>query len=147
MGEAADITAVVVAILNLAAALFGAWCWRRGEAPRAFWVSIRTGQLATTVMAGVAGIALVSGFSPQDGLFWLYLLLPIVVSIIAEQLRLFSAQAVLDARDLEDAQAVGALPEDEQRVIVRQIVMREIAVVSLAAAVIAFLALRVLPTT
>ena len=75
------------------------------------------------------------------------MILPIVVSIIAEQLRIASAQTVLDANDLEDAQAVGALPEYEQQLIVHAIVRREIGVIALGALVIVFLALRVLGTT
>ena len=69
-----------------------------------------------------------------------------MVSIIAEQLRLASAQTVLDQRELEDAQAVGALPEEEQMTIVRAIMRREAGVMTIAALVIAFLALRVLGT-
>ena len=69
-----------------------------------------------------------------------------MVSIIAEQLRLASAQTVLDQRDLEDAQAVAALPEEEQMTIVRAIMRREAGVMTIAALVIAFLALRVLGT-
>jgi hypothetical protein len=75
-------------------------------------------------------------------LYWLYALLPVAVGFVAEQLRLTSAQTVLDARDLDDAQAVGRLPTDQQRSIVLQIVRRELGVMSAAALVIAFLALR-----
>jgi hypothetical protein len=53
---------------------------------------------------------------------------------------------VLDQRELPDAQAVGELPAGEQEAIVDAIVMREIAIVGLAALVVAFLALRVLTT-
>ena len=76
----------------------------------------------------------------------MYALLPVAVSFVAEQLRLVSAQMVLDARDLEDAQAVGALPEAEQRSIVLQIVRREMGVMAAAALVVCFLALRALGT-
>jgi hypothetical protein len=55
-----------------------------------------------------------------------------------------AAQTVLDARGLEDAQAVGRLAEREQRSVVLQIVRRELGVMALAAGVIAFLALRAL---
>jgi hypothetical protein len=49
---------------------------------------------------------------------------------------------VLDARDLEDAQAVGDLPPDEQRSIVLTIVRREMGTMAAAAFVVAFLAAR-----
>ena len=64
-------------------------------------------------------------------------MLPVAVGFVAEQLRLASAQTVLDARDLEDAQAVGALPEAEQRSVVAAILRRELGVMAAAALVIA----------
>jgi hypothetical protein len=147
MAQTADITAIVVATLNLIAAGAGLWGVWRWDTPRAFWWIARAGQLSTTALAGVALIAVATGFEPGAGLFWLYLLLPIAVSIIAEQLRIASAQLILDQHDLADAQAVGRLPEAEQQDIVLEIVRRETLVLALAAGVIAFLALRVLPTT
>ncbi len=147
MTTAADITATIVAAINLAAALLGAWAWRRNEPNRAFWILARAGQLGATALAALAVVLLLSGYDASTGLLYLYLLLPIVVSIIAEQLRIASAQTVLDVNDLEDAQAVGLLPEAEQQAVVMAIVRREIGVMALGALVIAFLALRVLWTT
>jgi hypothetical protein len=69
-------------------------------------------------------------------------LLPLAVALIAEQLRVASAQTILDQRDLADAQAVGFLPEDQQRGIVIEIVRREVGVMALSALVVVFLALR-----
>lgn len=146
MAQASQIAAVVVAALNAAVAAGGGWAWWLGRAPALLWRGWRAAQLATTVLAGAAGVALVSGFDPGDGLYWLYMLLPIAVAIIAEQLRIATAQTVLDQRELADAQAVGELPAGDQQAIVDAIVAREVAVVALAAAVIAFLALRVLTT-
>jgi hypothetical protein len=147
MAAVADIVALVVAGLNLAAGLIGAWCWWRGLSPRFFWVLARAGQLATSALAAVAAAALVTGYDPPRGLFWLYTLLPIATSIIAEQLRIASAQTVLDQRGLEDAQAVGRLEEAEQQRVVAAIVSRETGITAGAALVIAFLALRVLGST
>lgn len=147
MTTAADITATIVAAINLAAALLGAWAWRRNEPSRFFWILARAGQFGATALAALAVVLLLSGYDASTGLLYLYLLLPIVVSIIAEQLRIASAQTVLDVNDLEDAQAVGLLPEAEQQAVVMAIVRREIGVMALGALVIAFLALRVLGTT
>ena len=66
------------------------------------------------------------------GLHVLYGVLPILVSFIAEQLRVASAQTVLDARGFESAKQVGRLDAQEQRVIVTSIVQREILVMTLA---------------
>ena len=88
-----------------------------------------------------------SATTPADDLLYLYLLLPVAVSIIAEQLRLASAQTVLDQRELEDAQAVGraARGASRRRSCGRSCAARP-ASMTIAAFVIAFLALRVLGT-
>jgi hypothetical protein len=90
----------------------------------------------------LAGVLFAVGFEPGDGLYWLYALLPVAIGVIAEQLRIASAEQVLEHRDLPDAQAVGTLSEAEQRSVVLAVVRREIGVMALAALVVAFLALR-----
>jgi hypothetical protein len=134
--------ALVVAGVNGAAALWGGWRWWTVQPGRSVWVLVRAGQAVAVVLAVVAGIAAVTGFSPADGLFWLYALLPVAVGLVAEQFRAAAAQTVLDARDLEDAQAVGRLDEAGQRSVVLAILRREMGVMALAALVVAFLALR-----
>ncbi len=146
MRELSDIAAALVATLGVLGTLAGAWAWWQGSLERSFWILWRMAQLSTTVLAAVTLIVFVSGYKPASGLFWLYMLLPIVVSIIAEQLRVASADAVLSSRDLEDAQAVGDLPTDEQQLVVLTIAHRELAVAATACLVIAFLALRVIAT-
>ena len=93
-------------------------------------------------LALVSGALALAGFKPAEGLFWLYALLPVAVGFVAEQLRLAAALQVLERRGLPDAQAVGDLPEREQRSVVLAIVRRELGVMVLAAAVVCFLALR-----
>jgi hypothetical protein len=146
MTQTAQIFAVLVAVTNAAAGLLGAWRWYSVEPSRAFWVLARVGQGAAIVQALAAGVLAVSGFQPASNLYWLYALLPVAVSFVAEQLRIASAQAVLDARGLPDAQAVGGLDDRSQRSVVLAIVRREMGVISAAGVVIAFLALRALGT-
>jgi hypothetical protein len=146
MTDAAHVLALCVAISNGIAGLVSAFLWWRvSPQPWAWWL-IRTGQAMVVVLAAGTGLLAAMGLDPDDGLFWLYALLPVAVSFVAEQLRLVSAQMVLDARELDDAQAVGALPESEQRSIVLQIVRREMGVMAASALVICFLALRALGT-
>ena len=142
MADLAVVTALVVAVVNALAGLYGAWRWWTVSPSRTFWTLARAGQLTSGALAVVAGVLAVGGHEPADGLFWLYMLLPAVVSFIAEQFRIASAQTVLDARGLEDAQAVGRLDEDAQRSVVLAILRREMGVMALAALVVAFLALR-----
>src|SRR5437588_3444301 len=84
--------------LNGAAAVYGAWLWWRVE-PRAvwFWRLLRAGQALVVVEAALGGVVeLTDGKAP--GLHVLYGLLPLLVSFLAEQLRIASAQMVLDTR-------------------------------------------------
>ena len=147
MTQVAVLVALVVAALNAAAAALGGWRWWRVEPSRAFWILCRTGQVANVVMAAVAGVLAAIGFDPSDGLYWLYAVLPVVVSFVAEQLRIASAQTVLDGRDLEDAAAVGRLDEEGQRSVVLAIVRREMGIMAVSCGVIFFLALRAAGTS
>ncbi|WP_259313888.1 hypothetical protein [Capillimicrobium parvum] len=132
--------------VNLAAALWGAWRWWQVEPSRVFWVLLRAGQAAALAFALLCGVLVLAGHKPDDGLFWVYVLVPIAVAFVAEQLRLASAQTVLDARGLEDASAVGGLPAADQRSVVLQIVRREMGVMALSAAAMAFLLVRAATT-
>jgi hypothetical protein len=142
MADLAAAAALMTAAVNVAAGLFGAWRWWTVAPSRVFWVLARAGQAAAIALAVAAGVAAATGFDPADGLFWLYALLPVAVGFVAEQFRAASAQTVLDARGLEDAQAVGRLDEAGQRSVVLAILRRELGVMALAAIVVAFLALR-----
>ena len=142
MADLAAAAALGVAALNALTGLFGAWRWWSVSPSRAFWVLVRIGQAAAIGLAVLTGALAALGFRHADGLFWLYALLPVAVAFVAEQFRVASAQAVLDARGLADAQAVGELDEAGQRSVVLAIVRREMGVMALAAIVVAFLALR-----
>ena len=147
METVATTTALLVAVLNGAAAVAGGVLWWRVDPRPWVWPLIRAGQAGAVVLALVAGVAYVSGARPDDGLFWLYAVLPTAISFFAEQFRILAAQTVLEARGLQDAQAVGRLPDAEQRSVVLQIVRRELGVMALAAGVVAFLALRAVSET
>ncbi|MGH2839364.1 MAG: hypothetical protein ACRDKY_00895 [Solirubrobacteraceae bacterium] len=134
--------ALLTLVVNALAGAFAAWRWWIVEPHDAVWPLLRAGQAAAGLWALVAGALAISGYEPHDDLYWLYALLPVVVGFIAEQLRVASAEQVLEQRGLEDAQAVGTLPEAGQRSVVLQIVRREMGVMALAALVVAFLALR-----
>ncbi len=136
------IIALLAAVVNGIASVSGAVLWWRVEPKPFAWRLIRAGQAAAILLAVGAGVAYFSGHEPDSSLFWIYALVPVGIGFFAEQFRLLSAQTVLDARGLENAQAVGALPDAEQRSIVLQIARRELGVMALAAGVIAFLAVR-----
>jgi hypothetical protein len=142
MTHVAQAAALVAALVSLAAGVLGAWHWWRVRPSSAFWVTCRLSQALLVVQALVAGVLAALGFDPADSLYWLYALLPVAVSFVAEQLRVTSAEAVLDDAGLENAQAVGELDEAGQRSVVLAIVRREMGVMTASAFVVAFLALR-----
>jgi hypothetical protein len=138
--------ALAVATLNAVSGLLGAWLWyrhgRTRRAVQAFWVLLRIGQASALIYALAVGVLAAAGSYSSDRLFYLYALLPLAVGFVAEQLRVASAQMILDRRGLPDARAVGSLSEGEQRAIVAEIVRREVGVMGLSALVVVFLALR-----
>ncbi len=135
------VVGVIAIILNAAACLYGAWCWWRAEPSPSFWRLLRAAQAAIVLQAAIGGVLVATGHKPKS-IHLIYGLLPIAVSFIGEQLRIASAQTVLDQRGLESAVAVGELPADEQRSVVVAIVQREIGVMTLAALVIVVLLAR-----
>jgi hypothetical protein len=130
---------VGVLAVNLVAGALGAWRWHRREPSRAFWPLLRTGQALVAVEALDGGILVALGRTLPD-LHLIYGLTPLVVSFLGEQLRLASADSVLQARGLEGSAAVGELPEPEQRAIVLEIVRREMGVMAASALVVVVLA-------
>lgn len=138
----AEIAAWITLGANAAAGAYAGWRWWQVRPDAAVWPLLRAAQAVAVAQALVAGVLFAAGYEPQDGLYWLYALLPVAIGLIAEQLRIAAAEQVLENRGLENAQAVGALEEQQQRSVVLSIVRREVGVVALAAGVVAFLALR-----
>ena len=140
------VVGIITISLNALAALYAAWAWFRGAVSRSFWWVLRTAQAAVVVQVTLGGILVALGHKPP-GLHVLYGVLPLLVSLIAESLRASTAQLVLDQRGLESAQAVGKLPDIEQRALVAAIVKRELAVMAISAAVVVVLLLRAAQTS
>jgi hypothetical protein len=121
--------------LNMLAFVLGAIAWSRARPSAWFWRLLRGGQATVAVEAGLGGVLLLMGRRASD-LHLLYGVLPLVVALLAEQLKLSAATMVLDARGLEDAQAVGRLSRSDQREVVIAIMRREIGVMTLSALVV-----------
>lgn len=132
---------VATLVTSALAGLWGAWHWYRVEPSDGFWRLLRLSQLVVVLTALQGGALLLLG-RDVAGLHLLYGTLPLAVSLIAEQLRILSAQTVLDARGLEGSAAVAELPKAEQRSVVLAIVRREMGVMTAAALVTVVLALR-----
>jgi heme A synthase len=136
------ITAIAV---NALVMVLGAWLWWRGRSSRWFWWGLRVGQAVVVLQVALGGILVLMGRKPH-GLHVLYGVLPLLVAVIAEQLRAVSAQMVLDARGIPSSQAVRKLSEEEQQGLVRTIMQREVGVMTLAALVVVVLLLRAAQT-
>ncbi len=136
MKELHIVVGTVALVVNALAGVYGAWRWWRVE-PRTvwFWRLLRAGQALVVIEAVLGGILdLIDRKAP--GIHLLYGLLPLLVAFLAEQLRLASAQMVLDARGYESVEAVGELPKDAQQSVVVSILRREVGVMTLAALVV-----------
>jgi hypothetical protein len=136
---------LVVGVLCIAlmggAGVWGAWCWYRVRRSPVFWWLLRAGQAAVVVEAALGGVLVLMG-REESSLHLIYGLLPLGISFVAEQLRLASAQMVLDSRGFASNAEVGRLPEAEQRVVVVSVLQRELGVMVLAALVILVLLIR-----
>jgi hypothetical protein len=135
MKEAHIVVGVAAIAVNGLAGLWGAWAWWRGSASAWFWRVLRAGQVAVVLEIVVGGVfELIKHKAPS--LHVLYGVLPLVVSFLAEGLRVSSAQMVLDKHGYASAEEVGELPSSEQRAVVVEILRREMGVMTLAALVI-----------
>ena len=147
MTGAAQAIAIAAAVVNLGVGLWGGWLWYRVEqAGQVVWRAIRVAQGACVVHALAAGGLYLAGMHVAGNLYALYVGLPIAVSFVAEQLRVLSADTVLDARGLENAAAVGELEPAAQRSVVTAILRRELGVMAASCTVAAFLLLRAAAT-
>lgn len=132
---------VAMVASSAVAGLWGAWRWYRVEPSDVFWKLLRLSQALILLVALQGGLLLLLG-RDVGGLHLLYGTLPLAVSFIGEQLRIATAETVLEARGIESATAVAGLPEAEQRSVVLAIVRREMGVMTACALVSVVLGFR-----
>jgi hypothetical protein len=133
--------AVGIAVIasNLVAGGWGGIAWLRRSPSVGFWYALRVAQAAVVLQVGLGAILLLSG-REGDGLHYLYGVLPILVSLVAEAARAGAAERELTGLDFE------SLPKERQRDIALAIVRRETGIMAVSALVIFFLALRAATT-
>jgi heme A synthase len=126
----------LVIALNLAAGAVGGIQWYRDRPSIPFWYLLRAAQAAVFVQALLGGMLVVTNHEPAESLHYLYGILPLVVSFIAEGARVGAAQRELGDVDFE------ALSGETQQQVALQIVRREMGIMAVSCGVIFFLALR-----
>jgi heme A synthase len=128
-------------LLNLAAGVIGGWCWWKLRPSVPFWYLLRFAQISVFVQAALGGLLLVSDHHAKENLHYLYGILPLIISFLAEGARLGAAQRELGELDIE------SFPPEAQESIAMQIVRREMGIMAVSCIVIFFLAVRAATTS
>jgi heme A synthase len=131
----------LVILLNLVAGVLGGWAWFKLRPSVPFWYFLRFAQVSVFVQAALGALLLVTGHSAKEDLHYLYGILPLVISFIAEGARLGAAQRELGELDIE------SFPPEAQETIAMQIVRREMGIMAVSCIVIFFLAVRAATTS
>src|SRR5918997_3209389 len=129
-------TGIAVIATNLLAGLWGGLAWLRRQPSVAFWYLIRIAQAAVLVQVLVGTFLVLSGREPPDGLHYVYGLLPLLVSFLAEGARAGVSERELEGLDFD------ALPEARRRAVALAITRNETGIMALSALVVFGLALR-----
>jgi hypothetical protein len=132
---------VAVLITNLVAGAWGSAAWLRNQPSVAFWYLLRIAQVAVVVQVLLGAVLLLLGRESVDGLHYVYGVLPLLVSLLAEAVRAGAAERELTGLDFE------SLPRERQRLIALAIVRRETGIMTVSALVVLFLALRAAGTS
>jgi len=127
---------VALIALNLVAFACGGIAWLRKRPSIPFWYLLRAAQVSVFVQALLGGLLVFTGHEPTQDLHYVYGILPLVVSFLAEGARAGAAQRELGELDFE------SLPEDEQQELALAIVRREMGIMAVSCGVILFLGLR-----
>jgi|SRR3954447_8744497 len=130
-----------VIALNLVAFAIGGGAWYRDRPSVRFWYLLRAAQVAVFLQAMLGGLLVFTGHKPGDDLHYLYGILPLFVSLIAEGARAGAAERELGDVDFE------SLSADSQQSLALAIVRREMGIMAVSCGVILFLALRAAGTS
>ena len=94
------ILGVTVIASNLAAGVWGAACWYLRKPSVGFWYLLRFAQASVVLQVAVGGLLLLLGNEAAD-LHYLYGVLPVVVSLLAEGARSIATEHEMEGLDFE----------------------------------------------
>lgn len=129
------ILGITVIAANLVAGVWGAVAWYSRRPSVGFWYVLRFAQLAVVLQVALGGLLLLLGEVAAD-LHYVYGVLPLLVSLLAEGARSIANEHELEGLDFE------ALPRQRQSAIASAIVRRETGIMAVSALVILGLTLR-----
>jgi heme A synthase len=132
---------VILIALNAAAFAVGGIAWLRERASIPFWYLLRAAQASVFAQALLGALLVVTGHEQDEGLHYLYGILPLVVSFIAEGARTDAAHREIRDIDYE------SLTDAEKEPIALAIVRREMGIMAVSCGVILFLGLRAAGTS
>jgi hypothetical protein len=141
MAEVHLVVGCALIALNLIAFAVGGIAWLRHRPSIPFWYLLRAAQLSVFLQALLGGLLLFTGHKAAEELHYLYGILPLVISFIAEGARAGAAQREIGDLDFE------TLPAAEQQSLALAIVRREMGIMAVSCGVIFFLALRAATTS
>ena len=140
MPEIHLIVGMCLLVANLVAGIWGGVQWLEDKPTAGFWIALRIAQV-TVVLQALLGLLLAFTGHHADELHYLYGGLPLLISLLAEVIRIGSA-----AQELGDLD-VHSLPEERQTEIAMAIIRRDTGIMATACLVIFLLALRAAGTS
>jgi heme A synthase len=141
MPEVHLVVGCAVILLNLAAGTVGGVAWFRDRPSIPFWYLLRAAQASVFLQVALGGLLVFTDHKPPDNLHYLYGILSLLVSFLAEGARTGAAQRELGETDFE------SLPAETQQSLALAIVRREMGIMAVSCGVIFFLALRAAGTS
>jgi hypothetical protein len=130
------IMGITVLLTNLGAGVWGGAAWYRRRPSVGFWYLLRCALVAGVVQVGLGGLLVLNGREAVDGLHYVYGVLPILVTLLAEGARVVASEHELEGLDFD------SLPRERQRAVAAAISRRETGIMAVSALVIFGLALR-----
>ena len=141
MDEVHLVAGVALIALNLLAGAWGGVAWLRDNASIAFWYLLRAAQVSVFIQVMLGSLLVVTGHEAANGLHYVYGVLPLPISLLAEAARTGAAEREIGELEFE------TLPAERQRTIALAIVRREMGIMTMSCLVIFLLALRAAGTS
>ena len=126
---------------NALAGGWGAVAWLRKRPSVAFWPLLRLAQALVAAEVVLGFLLLARGATAPDALHIAYGVIPLVITLVSEGMRVGAAQ-----RELEGVEDIDSLDRSEQVAIARRVALDEMGVMTVGLLLIVTLALRAYQT-